>query len=167
MPRAYGYDDLELAWRLRERFGMAVLFRPEARADHDHRFTPREVLDRERRLGESAWHYAALNPAFCREVFGRDIRSDEETAESRAFVDREATEAVRLEESFLGLAAQPASVVDDPTAPTRMSVIYEQHLLLKRWVWRRGLLDAVDASTSTPGLDTGITSPRAATPALA
>ncbi len=138
VPRAYGYDDLELAWRLRERFRMPVLFRPEARADHDHRFTPRDILEREGRLGESAWHFAGINPVFCREVFGRDIRAPEELATTRELVARDASAAARLEESLLRLADMPASAVDEPHA--LVDAIYERHLLLKRWTWRRGFL---------------------------
>ncbi len=149
VPRAYGYDDIELAWRLRERFGMPVLFRPDARAVHDHLYTPREVLDREQRLGESAWHFAAINPAFCREVFGRDIRSDAELAYSREFIAREASAAGRLEQSFLGLSDIAASAVDGTHAPQLLNLLYEQHLLLKRWMWRKGLLDAADSGRTS------------------
>ncbi len=145
VPRAYGYDDIELAWRLRERFGMPVLFRPEARAEHDHRYTPRGVLEREQRLGEAAWHFAAINAAFCREVFGRDVRGEAEVVYSREFVARECAAAARLEKSFLGLADLPASAVDGPHRPALINLLYEQHLLLKRWMWRKGLLDATDS----------------------
>ncbi len=155
---AYGYDDIELAYRLTRRFGMPVLFRPEARADHDHRYTPREVLDRERRLGRSAWLYAGRHPEFARAVFGRDIRAEAEVAYSREFVEREGGTAERLERSFLGLAEIPARAVDWSDAraiPSRVgegryaarlvNLVYEQHLLLKRWWWRRGLLEAAGA----------------------
>jgi glycosyltransferase involved in cell wall biosynthesis len=138
---AYGYDDLELAWRLRERFGTPVLFRPEARADHDHRYAPREVLDREHRLGLAAWSFAGVSPAFCREVFRRDIRSDEELARSRALIARDADAAAGLERSFLALSGSPArDVCEDLSALARET--YERHLPLKRWHWNQGLLHA-------------------------
>lgn len=146
-PLQYGYDDIEVAWRLRERFGCPVLFRPEALAEHDHRYGPREVLDREVRLGRSAWDFAGINPQFCREVFGRDIRSAGEVAYSREFLHRERTAAGRLEESFLGLADIPGSSISGPHAAALVNLAYEQHLLLKRWCWRQGLLAAADQST--------------------
>jgi hypothetical protein len=157
-PMLYGYDDIELAWRLRGRYGMSVLFRPDAFAEHDHRYTPRDVLAREHKLGVTAWHFAGREDGgaeFCREVFGRDIRSDAEVSYSREFVARERGAAERLEKSFLGLADLPASAIQGPHASAMVALLYEQHLLLKRWHWRRGLLDAADtpngrASTLVP-----------------
>jgi hypothetical protein len=142
----YGYDDIEIAWRLKERYGCPVLFRPEALAEHDHRYGPRDVLEREEKLGGSAWRFAGINPAFCQAVFGRDIRSDSELAYSREFVQREARTAERLERSFLELDSIPAEAVCGPDASRLANLIYEQHLLLKRWKWRQGLLVAAESS---------------------
>lgn len=142
----YGYDDIEVAWRLKERYGCPVLFRPGALAEHDHRYGPRDLLEREEKLGSSAWCFAGVNPAFCRAVFGRDIRSESELSYSREFVRREARTAERLERSFLGLAAVPADAMSDAEAPRLVNLIYEQHLLLKRWKWRKGLLAAAESS---------------------
>jgi GT2 family glycosyltransferase len=141
-PLCYGYDDIEIAWRLRERYGMKVLFRPAARAEHDHRYGPKDVLEREFKLGGTAWRFAGVNPGFCREVFGRDIRSKDEVEYSRAFVEREGKTVARLEESFLGLTGIPASAAGGEQSAALVRLVYEQHLLLKRWCWRKGLLDA-------------------------
>lgn len=142
VPLGYGYDDIELAYRLHERFDMPVLFRPAARAVHDHRYQPREVLEREERLGASAWRYAEANPAFAMSLFGRDVRSKEELAYSREFVHREAELAQRLETSFLAMPEISASAVAGPHGAALVNIAYQQHLLLKRWYWRRGLLSA-------------------------
>jgi GT2 family glycosyltransferase len=142
VPLAYGYDDIELAFRLQKRYAMPVLFRPQARAEHDHRYKPREVLDREYDLGRSAWHFAAVNPEFARDTFNRDIRAEAEIAYSREFVRREEPAARTLEASFLRLDQIPASDIAGPHADTLITMLYQQHLLLKRWQWRRGLLDA-------------------------
>ncbi len=141
-PLCYGYDDIEIAWRLRERYGMPVLFRPEATAEHDHRYGPRDVLEREFKLGGTAWRFAGVNPGFCREVFGRDIRSKEEAEYSRQFVERERKAAERLEKSFLGLAQMPAGAVSGAERGRLVNLVYEQHLMLKRWWWRRGQIEA-------------------------
>ncbi|MFM9995469.1 MAG: glycosyltransferase family 2 protein [Phycisphaerales bacterium] len=136
------YEDLEWAWRVRERFGSPVLYRPAARVEHDHRYEPAAYLERERTLGADAFRLAAASPACARAVFGRDVDSPDELAYSRAFVERERAAAERLELSFLALADLPASAVDGPHAARLVTLIYEQHLLLKRWHWRRGLLEA-------------------------
>lgn len=143
-PLQYGYDDIEIAWRLRERYGCPVLFRPDGFAGHDHRYGPREVIDREVRLGRSAWAFAGRNAAFCREVFGRDIRAPQEVAYTREFVIRERRAAERLEPTFLALADVPAGAIDGPHAATLLRSVYQQFGLLKRWNWCRGLLEAAD-----------------------
>lgn len=143
-PLAYGYDDIELAWRLRQRFACPVLFRPQAAAEHDHRYAPREILDREVKLGQAAWHFAGLNPDFCRDTFNRDIRSPSELTYSREFVARERAAAERLEKSFLAMDGIPSSAIEGPHASALVNLAYEQHLLLKRWCWRKGLLAAAE-----------------------
>lgn len=145
-PSTYGYEDDELAWRLKRRFGAAVLFRPEAVARHDHRMEPREYLEREHRLGFAAWGFAAKAAECAAEMFGRDVRSPEEVAYGAEFIRRERGLAERLERSFLGLADRPPAALGDD--PGLLNLVYEQHLLLKRWHWRRGL---VDAAAAQPG----------------
>jgi len=140
----YGYEDDELAWRLGRRFGTPVLYRPEAKVAHDHRMDPGDYLGREFRLGYSAWGFAASAPDCARAMFGCDVRSDERIDYWRRFVEHEEATARRLVEAFLGLADLPASCVGGADAPQVIGLIYQQHLLLKRWVWRRGLLAAAD-----------------------
>ena len=52
---------------------------------------------------------------------------------------------MRLEAEFLGLADVPASAVGSREV---LRLVYSQHLLLKRWHWRRGLLEAAAADTA-------------------
>lgn len=138
-PLAYGYDDIELAWRLHHRFNIPVLHRPAALAPHDHRMEPDAYLARERSLGWSAYHFARANPAFAQDLFGRDITSPEELAYSREYVQRERVGVDRLRDPFLKLAGKPADAVTDPDV---LHMLYQQHLPLKRWEWRTGLLEA-------------------------
>lgn len=145
-PDTYGYEDDELAWRLKERFGTPVLYRPDAAAIHDHRYEPEEYLARERRLGHAAWGFAKAAPACACAMFARDITSPEEVAYSRAFVDRERAGVERLRESFLATAQLPSAAIDGLHAPDLLRLIYQQHLLLKRWEWRRGHLEAATAA---------------------
>jgi glycosyltransferase involved in cell wall biosynthesis len=141
-PATYGYEDTEAAWRLRERFGMPVLYRPRASAEHDHRYSPRDYLEREEKLGYAAWGFAKQSPACAREMFGHDITAANEIDYSREFVEREAKAAERLRRTVEGLGAVPARAVSGDHAPALINAIYEQHLLLKRWLWRRGLVRA-------------------------
>ncbi|MBL9032713.1 MAG: glycosyltransferase family 2 protein [Phycisphaerae bacterium] len=141
-PQTYGYEDDDLAFRLRERFGTPVLYRPDARAEHDHRMDPADYLAREERLGHAALGFARVAPACALAMFGRDITGDAEIAYSREFVERERALAERLRESFVGLADMPSTEPSGPHSARLLALLYQQHLPLKRWHWRQGLLRA-------------------------
>jgi GT2 family glycosyltransferase len=144
-PAKYGYEDNEFAFKLARRYGAPVLYRPEALARHDHRMEPEDYLARERKLGFAAWGFAAASPECSLAMFGRDVRSREELAYSRQFVERERAVAERLRTAFRDLANVPADAVpnrEHPAGKTVMNALYQQHLLLKRWEWRSGLLEA-------------------------
>ncbi|MEM1184180.1 MAG: glycosyltransferase [Planctomycetota bacterium] len=136
------FEDIELAWRLRERFGSRVLYRPGAVVEHDHRYEPAGYLKRERMLGRDAWALAGANATCALELFGRDLHDPSEVAYSGAFVDREASTAARAEAVFCSLADLPSGAIDGRVVPA----VYQQHLLLKRWWWRFGLLEAAGAA---------------------
>ncbi len=140
-PLAYGYDDVELAHRLQP---MPVLYRPTARAEHDHRFEPDDYLRRELRLGHSAWLFARERPAFVRALLGCVPTDRAELSYCQAFVKREREAVAGLLASFRRLADIPACAVEGPDADALIKLLYEQHLPLKRWMWRKGLLAAAD-----------------------
>jgi GT2 family glycosyltransferase len=130
------YEDIELAWRLRERFGAPVLYRPRARVIHEHAYEPGGYLRREETLGRDAGALAIANPECALELFGRDITSEEELAYCAQYVERERAGVERLRETFESWATTPADLV--PASVVR--ALYEHHLPLKRWHWRRGRL---------------------------
>jgi len=138
----YGYDDIELAFKLARRFRSPVLYRPEAKVWHNHFYTAKQLMDRERQLGHSAWYFAEASPAFGRAVFGRDIRSKEELAYSREFVQREKAAAEGMLQTLACLERIPSMCISGEHGPKLTRALYEQHLLLKRWMWRTGLLEA-------------------------
>ncbi len=141
----YGYDDIELAFRLRRAFRTPVLFEPGAVALHDHRYTPRDVIRREYNLGRAAWKFASSSRDFALDLFGRDITSEGELAYSREFVLRERSSAMRLAPELMALGEAPSSLVAPASVTSGsagvMRVLAQQFMLLKRWLWRRGLLD--------------------------
>lgn len=145
-PSTYGYEDDDLAFRLGKRFGMPVLYRPEAVAVHDHQMEPREYLERERKLGFAAWGFAGAAPECAAAMFGRDIRSKEEVDYSRQFLARERATVERMQASFEGLAGTTSMAVGGMEPGKVLNLIYEQHLMVKRWWWRKGLLEAADAT---------------------
>ncbi len=137
------YEDLEWAWRACNQHDAPVRYRPGARVQHDHRYEPEGYIARERSMGRDAYALAGVVPKFARALFRRDVRSDESVAYARAFVEREAALAERLERSFCALACMPADTVDDGRMIT---MLYEHHLALKRWHWNAGLVEAAEAA---------------------
>ncbi|MEM9559954.1 MAG: glycosyltransferase family A protein [Planctomycetota bacterium] len=131
------FEDLEFAYRA----GLPVLFRPEARVVHDHRYTPAGYLRRERALGGHAWKLAEVNAECARAVFGRDIRSGDEIDAVRAAVEGLADEAESLAEWFDGLGERGGAGVSD----RELDEIWARHRVLKRWCWGRGLLEASES----------------------
>lgn len=141
------YEDIELAWRVNRSVegGVPVLFRPEARAPHDHRYTPAGYLDREYRLGYSAFGFAKASAACAREVFGLEIDSVDELAYAARFIGHEERAEARLMEAFESLAEVPASGVgrgEEGRAVLR--ALEQQHLMLRRLAFRRGLVFAAE-----------------------
>lgn len=136
------YEDLEFARRVHDSGRVPVLYRPECIVHHDHRITPESYLARERLMGKAALQLAAAAPECAGEIFGRDITSREELEYSRESVRREQTLADRLAQSFAALTTIPASAIEGPNAATMLRMLYEHHLLLKRWSWRKGLSEA-------------------------
>lgn len=145
LPSA-AFEDLELGWRLRERFDAPVLYRPEAIVEHDHRYEPEAFLVREFKLGRDAYALAGANPRCAMDTFGRDLQDLSELEYSRAFVEREERTAAVMRESFEELAQIPASELSGPNSGSLVRMLYQQHLLLKRWMWRAGLVAAAEGA---------------------
>ncbi len=146
--RLYGYEDIELGFRLADRFKTPVLYCPKAWAEHEHFYQPQDLLTREHNLGTAAWHFARANPAFARSCFGRDITHPDELNYSRAFITHERAAADRLRESFLQLSAIPASTVDGPHESILLKMLLQQFLLLKRWTWHNALVEAAQSEVA-------------------
>lgn len=150
------YEDVEFAWRFTRRFAAPVLFRPDAVAEHDHPYTPADYLRREFRLGYSAWGFAHANPACAAEVFRRDMTSSDAVAEARAALEADEPRARSWRAWFESLHEQPALPGVD------LSDLYREHLPLKRFEFRRGLLAAAEGEV-IEGLFPATARPAAAT----
>lgn len=142
--RAYGYDDIEIAFRLSRRHRTRILYRPRAVAEHDHRYGVDETFAREFRLGHSAWQYAARDPEFGEAVFGRDIRTTGEIAYSREFLHRERGLASSALKSIRSIGVMPVERLGGSDLPALVRMAYLHLLPAKRWMWRAGLLAAAE-----------------------
>ncbi len=137
VPENYGYEDIELAWRLR-RGGAELWYAPLALVTHDHRYRPSDLHRREYLLGRAAYAFARINPEFSDELFGRDVVAPTELEYARQALRRERGDALRVERSFLSLTG----FGPDTAAPALLPVLAEHWVQLKRYLWRWGLLDA-------------------------
>jgi glycosyltransferase involved in cell wall biosynthesis len=152
LPTIYGYEDIECAFRVSQRFGSPVLYRPEALAWHDHRFGAKEYAAREHKLGVAALGFARVCPECALATFGRDIASEAEMEYSREYVERERSMAMAAWETFQQFENLPASLLDGDSGATLRAALYQQHMPFKRWLWRRGLLEAFEQPVAaTPG----------------
>ena len=143
-PAWYGYEDNEVAYRICTRYKAPVLYRAGAAVRHDHRMEPRAYLEREFKLGYAAVGFAKQAGECARAMFGRDVGAAPEISYSREFLRREARGAARLLRTFEQLAEMPSSVFDGVHGATLRDLGYQQHLILKRWMWRAGLVAAVE-----------------------
>ncbi len=154
-PAWYGYEDNEIAFKLKERYGAPVLYRPEARLMHDHRMEPDAYLRREFSLGYEALGFAQTSPACARALFGRDVHAPPELSYSREYIARERAAAARALAPFRALAALSSTRLEGPGADTLRDMAYQHHLPLKRWMWRAGLVAAAEgrdaAAVELPG----------------
>lgn len=141
----YGYDDLLLAWHLL-RDGAALRFLPEARAPHDHRYEPGDLVTRERSLGVAAARYAAVEPGFTRDLFGDDILAAPYLAWCREWCRRERAAAQRAAARFLRLGAASVEILGPDPADDVLQAIADALLPARRLAWREGLLAEVDGA---------------------
>lgn len=137
LPHAYGYDDIETAWRLERRAGARIVAAPEAMVLHDHRLSAADLMRREYRLGRAAAAYARVSPEFCRELFRGDVLDADRLARWTRAVEEDAGDAGRSARAVRALEDQPASAVDGLT-----EALAAAWLPAKRWLWRRGVVEA-------------------------
>jgi GT2 family glycosyltransferase len=149
-PCTYGYEDDDFAFRAAHRFATPVLYQPAAVALHDHPMTPREYLEREYRLGYAAVGFAQAAPACAAAMFGRDVRDPAEAAYSREFVRRERRDALRAWHALSAWGDAPADALGPARDSALVRAAYGQHLVLKRWTWRVGLLAAHESRPMRP-----------------
>jgi GT2 family glycosyltransferase len=144
------FEDLEFAFRAARSAtpGVPVLYRPTAIARHDHRIGVRDYLARERKLGVAAWELAGASPECAHAVFGRDIRSTAEVEQCRTFVEQERSRADEMRGVMAGWEQTPSGEIAGANAQETIKCMYESHLILKRWTWRTGLLEAAGESAA-------------------
>lgn len=137
MPDVYGYDDIELAYRMIHN-GADVIFEPDAEIVHDHRYDPVSVHRREYLLGRAAYAFAQVSPEFTKDLFGIDLSTPATVSQFETAIGLSWRDALRIERRFLALDQLPPDSIRDEL----LQLVPEHWVLLKRLLWRWGVLDA-------------------------
>jgi len=137
LQNVYGYEDVEIAYRMQQA-GVELWYAPDAKVMHDHRYLPLDVHRREYLLGRSAWAFTQVNPEFACELFRCDLRDSSVTERFLGMIEQQWHDALRIEKSFLSLDQISPDAVDESILP----ILAEHWVLLKRLLWRWGVLDA-------------------------
>ncbi|MEM9373156.1 MAG: glycosyltransferase [Planctomycetota bacterium] len=108
------FDDLEWAYRVQLTHAAPVLYRPEARVTHHHRYLPEQLLRREALLGHQTVTLMRCNPSCGHAVFGERFDPDR----TNAATHEHALQALRDDahiafDRFASLGPQPASTIGD------------------------------------------------------
>lgn len=70
--KCYGWEDIELGYRLWKNHGMEIYYEPEAKAYHHHIIKPSDLPKKMRAVGRSAVHFQRLQPEV--QVIPRGLR---------------------------------------------------------------------------------------------
>lgn len=139
------YEDLELAFRLQQRLGPCVWYEPNALCIHEHRYTLDSYLQREAAMGPAAVRLWNANPSCFRAIFKTDL-DDSYQQYCRQYVRNECGREAELRGLLEQAARRPASWlgVREEALPELTRLMYHAHLPLKRLVFRRALLEALE-----------------------
>jgi len=140
MVNCYGHEDIELAYRL-EQAGAELWYQPQASVVHDHRYLPDDVLRREYQLGRASRKYAEYNPSFAIDLLKRDLLDPETIRYFVQTLKHEQRDAIRIEQSFRALSEAPPNE-HDLANPRVLQLLEEHWVLLKRYLWRWGVVDS-------------------------
>ena len=136
----YGHEDIELAYRL-AKAGAQLWYVPSAQVVHDHRYRAEDVLKREYLIGRSAWVYSGFHSEFMLDLLKVDIRDPDRLRYFAQVLSNERRDAIRIERSFLALEDAPPDEFEIENSAV-CKILEEHWILLKRYLWRWGVLDA-------------------------
>lgn len=142
--RPYGYEDVELGFRLLGGEKKAIYFEPEAEVVHRHPMTFDNYLNREELLGLMTPALHDLNPALFEKLFGREgLEALARRYREWAQMDRAGQGWIyRRMEEWNGL---PAAVLGQGAGRERlMMTLYQMHVPLKRLAFRLGFLRGME-----------------------
>lgn len=83
--REYGWEDIELGWRLKKS-GMRLVYNPQAISYHFHPTSLAEFIERQKRVGRSAWTFYEKHPEMAEFLNLRQLPQYSRVARLRLYV---------------------------------------------------------------------------------
>lgn len=127
------HEDIELGWRLEQRYGLRVQVLLESLSWHDHPLSPRDYFVREWRSGRSAAAARKINPAFFEAIWGHYAAPDVALDTLRPLFTLAGRQLVEQFNQWAVPSPQRLS-------PSELQTAYLAHLPLKRMVFYQGML---------------------------
>jgi len=132
------YEDIELAFRVHERFGVPTLFRPDAVVEHHHRYEAASLLAREYVLGHQSHRLAEVSPACARDIFRRDPLDAAVLAGAKQTVEARRRDATLRIGEFFETAGEPSDLLDTEG----LEAVYGLYVSCRGYLRSMGLADA-------------------------
>jgi len=132
------YEDIELAFRVSERFSAPTLYRPEAKVIHHHRYEPVALLAREYVLGRQSHRLAEVSPRCANAIFRKDPLADDTIAEAQATVESQRDETARLISAFIRRAGDSAATLNHEGVESA----FKEYVQCREYLRMMGLADA-------------------------
>jgi len=140
------YEDIEFAFRVRERFGAPTRYRPGAGVIHHHRYEPIGLLAREYVLGHQSRRLAAIAPACADELFPKSPLDEQVIDAAKDQSQRERAEATELIRRFVDEALDPSGDLDED----QLESCFRRYVRCRNYLRRLGLADAGRGGACAP-----------------
>lgn len=132
------YEDIEMAYRVRERFGAPVLYRPGAEVLHRHKYEPVGLLAREYVLGHQSRRLAEVSPGCARALFREDPMDPRVVENASATVERDAKDAAAMISAYAEESRCEASLF----TAAEIAAVFERYVRCRAYLRAMGLSDA-------------------------
>ena len=138
---SFFFEDIELAFRLEQKFKAYVWYEPAAAALHDHRYTLDGYLKREYELGCAAPRLWQRNPDCFRATYSTAL-DEAYITYCRQFVEFEGRREAEMRAQLLATVSRSPDEFGGSVEALcdLIHTLYIAHLPLKRLAFRRGLL---------------------------
>jgi hypothetical protein len=147
--RPYGFEDLDLGFRLMGPSAKSIYFDPAAQVIHRHPMTFDDYLNREELLGVMSPVLYDANPALYQKLHGTSS-PDQLANQFRTWLELDRSTHGWIYQRLQEWNALPQTILDDGPARHRLLMtLYQMHIPLKRLAFRLGFLHGLNLRDET------------------